>query len=81
MTRQSLLAGNLGEEAKEALRAHHITTALCKLQVTRLTIDLKEVRLKQMQSTSRFLVEVKELIFLLLMVLASLLWEYVSAIV
>ena len=40
---QAVAAGNLGEEAKEALRAHHITTALCKLQVTRLTIDFKEI--------------------------------------
>ena len=40
---QAVAAGNLGEEAKEARRAHHITTALCKLQVTRLTIDFKEV--------------------------------------
>ena len=36
---QAVAAGNLGEEAKEARRAHHITTALCKLQVTRLTIQ------------------------------------------
>ena len=46
-------AGNLGEEAKEALRAHHITTTLCKLQVTRLTIDFKEGM--ALTNASRFL--------------------------